>query len=72
MLNFPIRLDDKLAGVFENAAAGYIAPTKQVQEAYAELKALADVQLKQFDAIKKDRIKSLNDAVHKLGIPVID
>ena len=72
VLNFPIRLDDKLAGVFENAAAGYIAPTKQVQEAYAELKALADVQLKQFDAIKKDRIKSLNDAVHKLGIPVID
>ncbi len=72
VLNFPIRLDDKLAGVFENAAAGYIAPTKQVQEAYAELKALADVQLKQFDTIKKDRIKLLNDAVHKLGIPVID
>ncbi len=72
VLNFPIRLDDKLAGVFENAAAGYIAPTKQVQEAYAELKALTDVQLKQFDTIKKDRIKLLNDAVHKLGIPVID
>ena len=72
VLNFPIRLDDKLAGVFENAAAGYIAPTKQVQEAYAELKALADIQLKQYDVIKKDKIKLLNEAVHKLGIPVID
>jgi len=71
VLNFPIRLDDKIAGVFESAAAGYTAPTKQVKEAYAELKALADIQLKQYDTLKKEGVKALNEAVHKLGIPII-
>ncbi len=71
VLNFPIRLDDKLAGVFESAAAGYVAPTKQVREAYAELKAQADDQLKKYEAIKKEGVKALNEAVHKLMIPII-
>ena len=71
VLNFPIRLDDKIAGIFESAAAGYTAPTKQVKETYAELKALADIQLKQYETLKKEGVKALNEAVHKLGIPVI-
>ena len=71
VLNFPIRLDDKIAGVFESAAAGYTAPTKQVQETFVELKAQVDVQLKLYETLKKEGIKSLNEAVHKLGIPVI-
>jgi hypothetical protein len=71
VLNFPIRLDDKLSGVFESAAAGYVAPTKQVREAYTELKAQADLQLKKYEAIKKEGVKSLNEAVHKLMIPII-
>jgi photosystem II stability/assembly factor-like uncharacterized protein len=71
VLNFPIRLDDKIAGVFESAAAGYTAPTKQVKETYAELKALADIQLKQYETLKKEGVKALNEAVHKLGIPII-
>ena len=71
VLNFPIRLDDKLAGVFESAAAGYVAPTKQVKEAYVELKALTDIQLKKYEAIKKEEVKALNEAVHKLMIPII-
>ena len=71
VLNFPIRLDDKIAGVFEAAAAGYTAPTKQVQETFLDLKVQVDVQLKLYDTLKKDGIKALNEAVHKLGIPVI-
>jgi hypothetical protein len=71
VLNFPIRLDDKLAGIFESAAAGYVAPTKQVREAYTELKAQADLQLKKYEVIKKEGVKALNEAVHKLMIPII-
>jgi photosystem II stability/assembly factor-like uncharacterized protein len=71
VLNFPIRLDDKIAGIFESAAAGYVAPTKQVKEAYIELKALTDVQLKKYETIKKEEVKALNEAVHKLMIPII-
>ena len=71
VLNFPIRLDDKIAGVFESAAAGYVAPTKQVKETYAALNSLVDVQLKKYETLKKENVKALNEAVHKLAIPVV-
>jgi len=71
VLNYPIRLDDKIAGVFGAASSGYTAPTKQVQETFVELKAQVDVQLKLYNDLKKEGIKALNEAVHKLGIPVI-
>jgi photosystem II stability/assembly factor-like uncharacterized protein len=71
VLNFPIRLDDKIAGVFESAAAGYVAPTKQVKETYLELKQQVDEQLKKFENIKKENVKVLNDKVHQLSIPII-
>jgi len=71
VLNFPIRLDDKLAGVFESAAAGYVAPTKQVKETYAVLKAQAEIELKKFEMIKKEGLKALNEAAYKLMIPII-
>ncbi len=71
VLNFPIRLDDKLSGVFESAASGYVAPTKQVKETYTDLKAQVDEQLKKYETLKKEGVKALNDAVHKLMIPII-
>ncbi len=71
VLNFPIRLDDKMAGIFESAAAGYVAPTKQVKETYIDLKAQTEIQLKKFETIKQEGVKALNDSVHKLAIPVI-
>jgi hypothetical protein len=71
VLNFPIRLDDKMAGIFESAAAGYVAPTKQVKETYTDLKAQTEIQLKKFETIKQEGVKALNDSVHKLAIPVI-
>jgi photosystem II stability/assembly factor-like uncharacterized protein len=71
VLNFPIRLDDKIAGVFESAASGYAAPTKQVQEAFEVLNGLALVQLKKYETIKKEGLKTLNEAIHKLGIPIL-
>ena len=71
VLNFPIRLDDKIAGVFESAAAGYVAPTQQVKEVFAELKAQTEEQLKKYETIKKEGVKALNEAVHKLMIPII-
>jgi hypothetical protein len=71
VLNFPIRLDDKIAGVFESAASGYVAPTKQVKETYLELKQQVDWQLKKYETMKKENVKALNDKVHQLSIPII-
>jgi hypothetical protein len=71
VLNFPIRLDDKLSGIFESAAAGYVAPTKQVVAAYDELKGQTNIQLSKLDKVKNEDLKQLNALVHTLGIPVI-
>lgn len=71
VLNFPIRLDDKIAGVFESAASGYTAPTQQVQGVYELLKAQVDAEFNKLDTLKKTGIKQLNDAVHQLAIPII-
>ncbi len=71
-MNFPIRLDDKIAGVFESAASGYVAPTKQVKETYLELKQQVEEQLKKYETIKKESVKALNDKVHQLAIPIIE
>lgn len=71
VLNFPIRLDDKLAGVFESAASGNTAPTKQVLAVFDELKGQTNLQLSKLDKIKTEDLKQLNALVHALGIPVI-
>jgi hypothetical protein len=39
VLNFPIRLNDKIAGVYGVAASGQNPPSKQVRESFAELRA---------------------------------
>ena len=71
VLNFPIRLDDKLAGIFESAVSGYVAPTKQVVAAYEELKGQTNIQLSKLDKVKNEDLKQLNSLVHTLSIPVI-
>ena len=71
VLNFPIRLDDKIAGVFESAASGYTAPTQQVQGVYELLKGQVDAEFNKLETLKKTGVKKLNDAVHQLAIPII-
>jgi len=71
VLNFPIRLDDKIAGVFESAASGYTAPTQQVQGVYELLKGQVDAEFNKLETLKKTGVKKLNEAVHQLAIPII-
>jgi hypothetical protein len=42
-----------------------------VKETYIALKLQVDEQLKMYETIKKEGVKALNDAVHKLMIPII-
>ena len=71
VLNFPIRLNDKIAGLFHVASSGYNPPTRQVQEAYTELAGQADVQLNKLKSINDLEIKKLNQLINEKQIPVI-
>jgi photosystem II stability/assembly factor-like uncharacterized protein len=50
-LNYPIRLNDKLAGVLSNISGGDFRPTKQSYEVFAMLAKQLDVQLAKLDKL---------------------
>jgi photosystem II stability/assembly factor-like uncharacterized protein len=71
VLNFPIRLNDKISGLYGYAASGYYAPTRQVKDAYAELSALADAELKKLKTIMTTDLPKFNQMIREKALPVI-
>jgi photosystem II stability/assembly factor-like uncharacterized protein len=71
VLNFPIRLDDKLSNIYDNGAAGNGAPSKQVKEAYTQIGAQINEQLNTLKNIMDTDIPQLNKLIHEKLLPVI-
>lgn len=65
-LNFPIRLNDKLAGLSVEAEGGDYKPTEQVKAVYKETTEKIDVQLQGLNKIFNEQIPKFNEMVkHK-------
>jgi hypothetical protein len=71
VLNFPIRLNDKIAGLYNYAVSGNYAPTAQVIEAYGDLSSQADVQLNILKTIFNVDVPRLNQLIREKQLPVI-
>ncbi len=71
ILNYPIRLNDKLSALYDAANSGYMAPSKQVKDVYEVLSGKIDEQLAKFKAIKDVEIKKLNAGLKQFDIPVV-
>jgi len=71
VLNYPIRLDDKISGLYDFAVSGNAAPAKQVKEAFAELGGQADVQLNKLKKIMDEDLVKLNSMIREKALPVI-
>ncbi len=71
VLNYPIRLNDKLAGLFNAANSGHFAPSKQVQAVYAELSAQVDQELHILADIQQKDIPAFNALIRQKALPVI-
>ena len=71
VLNYPIRLNDKIAGLFTYAASGNAAPTQQVREVYADLSAQADAELNKLKTILTVELPRLNQLIREKQMPVI-
>jgi methyl-accepting chemotaxis protein len=71
VLNYPIRLNDKLSGLFDVANSSAGAPTRQVRDAFAELSAKADEQLAKLRQIMTVDVPKLNDMIREKAVPVI-
>jgi methyl-accepting chemotaxis protein len=71
VLNFPIRLNDKISGLFDVASSGYNPPSSQVRATYQQLSADADKQLNALRQIMDNEVKAFNRLIHEKEVPVI-
>jgi hypothetical protein len=71
MLNFPIRLNDKLSGVYGFAAGGNAPPSRQAREVFDVLSAQADRQLDRLKTLLQSSLPALNKLIYERQVPVI-
>lgn len=71
-LNFPIRLNDKLAGLLGLAAVGDFAPTQSMYEVREALVTEIDAQLRRLEALLDDDLERLNELASRFDAISID
>jgi photosystem II stability/assembly factor-like uncharacterized protein len=71
VLNFPIRLTDKLLGVLSPVNGAEFGPTVGQKEVAAQLMAAIDVQIALYEAVKKDGVAQFNALAHELVVPYV-
>ncbi|MEY3432444.1 MAG: hypothetical protein RL131_380, partial [Bacteroidota bacterium] len=71
VLNYPIRLDDKLSGVFDMANSGNMAPSKQAKDVYAELSVQVDAAITTLQGILENDLKAFNKLITEKALPVV-
>jgi photosystem II stability/assembly factor-like uncharacterized protein len=71
VLNFPIRLNDKLSNVIDAAASGNKAPSKQALDVYEVIAKDCDVQLGKLKSLEANEVKKLNELIREKALPVI-
>ncbi len=70
-LNFPIRINNKLAAMLGVVTQSEVAPTEQSQEVFRELNTQLQVQLDKLAAINSKDITAFNSTVREQNIPAI-
>jgi photosystem II stability/assembly factor-like uncharacterized protein len=70
-LNFPIRLNDKLASLAESVGAGDFAPTAQAIAVRAQLEAAAEGELAKLRALWEQDLAALNRLMREREVPAI-
>ncbi len=71
VLNYPIRLDDKLSGVFDMANSGNMAPPQQARTVFSELATQVDAALAQLQNVLGEGLQSFNKMIVEQRLPVI-
>ena len=70
-LNFPVKLNTKLAGLAESVGSGDTAPTKQQRELFADLSARVDAQLAALRNVEDQEIAAFNALIRDAALPAI-
>ncbi len=71
VLNYPIRLNDKLSGLFDAANSGNMPPSQQVRDVYADLARQADAEMAKFKALQANEVAKMNQMIREKELPTI-
>lgn len=71
LLNYPVKLNNKIASLASVAASADRRPTQQVYDLFATLKRQADVQCDNVDAIIAKNLADVNERIAALNLPAI-
>jgi photosystem II stability/assembly factor-like uncharacterized protein len=71
VLNYPIRLDDKLGGVYDMASSGNMAPSKQARDVYAELATQVNAEIQKLKVLLTEGITAFNKLIVEKQLPVV-
>jgi len=70
-LNYPIRLNDKLAGLLRLADFGDFRPTDPMEEVRQELTEAIDAELARLDRIWREELPAFNDLAAQHGVTAV-
>ncbi|MCE2733626.1 MAG: glycosyl hydrolase [Flammeovirgaceae bacterium] len=70
-LNYPIRLNNKLAGLGTEASGSDYAPTEQVKAVYKEIAGKIDVQLAALNKILNEELPKLNTLIKQKNVDAV-
>jgi len=70
-LNFPVKLNSKLAALGGSVSAGDTAPTKQQRDLFADLSMRIDAQLAALAALESEGVAAFNTLIKEASLPAI-
>jgi hypothetical protein len=70
-LNYPIRLNNKLAALAGSVGSSDNPPADQAMQVYADLSSRIDAELQKLEQTVKTDVPAFNQAVRSLEIPAI-
>ncbi len=70
-LNYPIRLNNKLASLAGTASTGDFAPTQQMQKVYETLMEQIRAELDKLDALYAKELAEFNEMVREAEVPAV-
>ncbi len=70
-MNYPVKLNNKLAALASTAGSSYNAPTKQEYEVFVELSGQVDAQLKMLQPLLTNQLQKFDALVNSLHVPAV-
>ena len=70
-LNYPAKLNAKLAALLGSVGGADYAPTKGMRDVYGDLARRADTQIKKWDALVASDIPAFDKVVRSSGVPAV-